>query len=176
MAKKRTIELTVGDYTFCLKNLKIHEDMSDETTCFSADLYCNGKKIAYCKNDGRGGSTDVCYYGCDPYYELAVEAFGAVRGIRDTEYERELDEHSRQYPWYDPSKTYTQFFTDEHIAERLMNKQADWDDAVKQLKKFAKTHPGGRVFFNGKTMMWTPPHGRPSENDGGYEDVTQWVR
>lgn len=42
-----------------LKNIKVHEDMSEETTCFSATLYANGKKVATCKNDGRGGSTYV---------------------------------------------------------------------------------------------------------------------
>ena len=42
-----------------LKNVKIHEDISEETTCFSAYLYINGKKAAYCKNRGYGGATDV---------------------------------------------------------------------------------------------------------------------
>ncbi len=32
--------------------------MSEETNCFVADLYINGKKIGYVKNDGRGGCTD----------------------------------------------------------------------------------------------------------------------
>lgn len=42
-----------------LKNLKFHEDMSEETPCFSADLYENGKLIAHVKNNGRGGCNDV---------------------------------------------------------------------------------------------------------------------
>lgn len=41
---------------FELKNVKIHADMSEETTCFSATAYWNGKKIGYVKNEGRGGS------------------------------------------------------------------------------------------------------------------------
>ena len=41
-----------------LKNVKFYESMSEETNCFQADLFINGKKIAYVKNDGRGGSTD----------------------------------------------------------------------------------------------------------------------
>lgn len=44
-----------------LKNIKVHKDMSEETTCFSAVLYANGKKVAVCKNDGRGGCTDVYF-------------------------------------------------------------------------------------------------------------------
>ena len=42
-----------------LKNLKFHEDMSEETACFSADLYEDGKLIAHVKNNGRGGCCDV---------------------------------------------------------------------------------------------------------------------
>jgi hypothetical protein len=43
-----------------LKNLKFHEDMSEETACFSADLYEDGKLVAHVKNSGKGGSND--YY------------------------------------------------------------------------------------------------------------------
>lgn len=41
-----------------LKNVKFYESMSEETNCFEADLFINGKKIAYVKNSGQGGSTD----------------------------------------------------------------------------------------------------------------------
>lgn len=41
-----------------LKNIKFYESMSEETNCFEADLFINGKKIAYVKNTGQGGSTD----------------------------------------------------------------------------------------------------------------------
>lgn len=42
---------------FCLKKLKIHEDMSEETNAFSAEVWVKNKLVAYAKNDGRGGST-----------------------------------------------------------------------------------------------------------------------
>ena len=42
-----------------LKNLKFHEDMSEETPCFSADLYENGKLIAHVSNRGHGGCNDI---------------------------------------------------------------------------------------------------------------------
>jgi hypothetical protein len=38
-----------------LKNVKIYQGMSEETTAFTATLYINGKKAAHVKNDGRGG-------------------------------------------------------------------------------------------------------------------------
>jgi hypothetical protein len=41
-----------------LKRISFSERMSEETNCFSADLYINGKKVGYCENRGCGGCTD----------------------------------------------------------------------------------------------------------------------
>jgi len=41
-----------------LKKVKFHEDMSDETNCFSAEIWVDGKVLAYVKNDGQGGGND----------------------------------------------------------------------------------------------------------------------
>jgi hypothetical protein len=38
-----------------LKNLKLAEFSSQETACFQATLYINGKKAAIVSNDGQGG-------------------------------------------------------------------------------------------------------------------------
>lgn len=47
------------DYKIELKSLKVYESMSEETTCFQGNLYIDGKLVGYCKNDGRGGSTNI---------------------------------------------------------------------------------------------------------------------
>ena len=47
-----------------LKRIQFSERMSEETNCFVADLYINGKKVGECKNDGKGGCSD--YYGSTP--------------------------------------------------------------------------------------------------------------
>jgi hypothetical protein len=41
-----------------LKKISFSERMSDETNCFVADLYIDGKKVGSCENDGRGGCTN----------------------------------------------------------------------------------------------------------------------
>ena len=41
-----------------LKKISFNERMSEETNCFIADLWINGKKVGYAKNEGRGGCTD----------------------------------------------------------------------------------------------------------------------
>ena len=48
-----------------LKNVKINEAFSEETLMFKADLYVNGKKVAYASNDGRGGCTFYSAYSVE---------------------------------------------------------------------------------------------------------------
>jgi hypothetical protein len=38
-----------------IKKVSVNNQMSEETTCFSLDLYVDGKKFAAVSNDGRGG-------------------------------------------------------------------------------------------------------------------------
>ena len=38
-----------------VKSLKVYESMSEETNCFNCDIYINGKKTIYVKNQGQGG-------------------------------------------------------------------------------------------------------------------------
>jgi len=45
-----------------IKNIKISLGNSDETYCFNADIYADGKKVGYAKNNGRGGNTDYNRY------------------------------------------------------------------------------------------------------------------
>jgi hypothetical protein len=50
-----------------IKNLKHNSRMSEETDCFSADLWINGKKAAYVENTGKGGSHSMHF--TDPAIE-----------------------------------------------------------------------------------------------------------
>jgi hypothetical protein len=45
-----------------IKNIKVNLAFSEETTCFTADIFVNGVKTAYARNDGRGGCTHYCSY------------------------------------------------------------------------------------------------------------------
>lgn len=42
-----------------LKNIKIYASLSEETTCYTASLWANGKRVAICKNSGRGECSDI---------------------------------------------------------------------------------------------------------------------
>jgi hypothetical protein len=62
-----------------LKNVKVNEAFSEETTCFIADVFINGKKVAHAKNDGRGGCTD--YYPYEGKRELLKQAEEFCKGL-----------------------------------------------------------------------------------------------
>lgn len=55
-----------------LKSIKFSEALSEETNAFTADVWINGKKAGYAKNDGHGGCTMVNPY--INYRELFAEA------------------------------------------------------------------------------------------------------
>lgn len=48
-----------------LKKIKVIPRLSEETTCFYATLYVDGKPAADCSNQGCGGMTDVRFYNMD---------------------------------------------------------------------------------------------------------------
>jgi hypothetical protein len=42
-----------------LKSIKVHMDVSEETICYSANIYINGKKVGSIDNSGRGGESMI---------------------------------------------------------------------------------------------------------------------
>ena len=58
-----------------IKNIKVYEALSEETACATTDVFVDGKKIAYSKNVGHGGSTDYRVYKTEdrPILEAAEE-------------------------------------------------------------------------------------------------------
>jgi hypothetical protein len=67
-----------------LKKLKVHEDMSEETTCFSAELYEDGQLKAYVSNRGHGGCNDFRPAGNLTYKDVAH--------LENSDVEIEIDE------------------------------------------------------------------------------------
>lgn len=48
-----------------LRKIKTNQRLSQETLCFSADIFINGTKAGEAKNHGYGGSTDYHHLGTD---------------------------------------------------------------------------------------------------------------
>jgi hypothetical protein len=81
-----------------LKNVKINEAFSEETLMFKADLFADGKKIAYAENDGHGGCTWCNAYENQREALAKAEAFAltlpstfATVGGKDYEFKSSLE-------------------------------------------------------------------------------------
>ena len=173
MTKKRIIEITIAGYTFSLKNLKVHDDMSDETTCFSADLVCNGKVIAYCSNDGHGGSTNVCCVVDDPAHDLYVDAVRALSTIRDEEYEKEVNALCKQYS--SVVNPFVRYWTPDHLCDVLQEKQTMRDYLIEQLIAFAKKCPLSHIWIKDNIMKAAPASDDAKMLAQGYESINEYV-
>jgi len=56
-AEAKASKKFAADNKLELKKVKIFLPGSQETICFTADIYANGKKVGYAENDGHGGCT-----------------------------------------------------------------------------------------------------------------------
>lgn len=60
--QKQSVHQNIPTTQIELRNIKVAENMSEETTAFTANLYINNKKIAFVRNEGRGGNTNYLPY------------------------------------------------------------------------------------------------------------------
>jgi hypothetical protein len=100
-----------------LKKIEFSERMSEETNCFVADLYINGSKAGYVKNDGHGGQTD--YRADSPELRPVIA---------------EAEEYCKTLPDIDYG-TFTLPSSLEHVIDQLFE---DWIVAKERRKKERK--------------------------------------
>jgi hypothetical protein len=69
-----------------LRAIRVNTRMSEETTCFTASLYIDGKKIGHACNRGTGGPTE---YGADSHelYDKLREAEEYCKSLPPYKYE-----------------------------------------------------------------------------------------
>lgn len=51
---KKSIQTVLDGDIFELKNMRVYEELSDETTACSAELWLNGKHVGFVRNSGQG--------------------------------------------------------------------------------------------------------------------------
>jgi hypothetical protein len=112
-----------------LKNIKLNMAFSEETICFKADLYVNGKKVAYASNDGRGGCTFYNTYSLElrPLLKQAEDWANALPSTFSTYGGKTIEIKSCLGLWID------------EIVYKLSNKKDD-DKFEKKKQKNMLTH------------------------------------
>ena len=113
-----------------IKNIKHVESMSEETFCFSANLYVDGKKIGAVSNRGHGGCHEYDFNN-DTVRELnqwCKENLPTWSMDDDQEYETDLEMHI--------SNLVADFLDTKHIKKLLKNSVVVMDDTCKEGECF----------------------------------------
>lgn len=100
-----------------LKKLKVHNDMSQETTCFSADIYIDGKYAAHAQNNGCGG--------CNMYH------------FEDRAVEKKFNEFCESLPPI-PASEYTYGQELKMDADLYISELMQQEETRKQLTRWCK--------------------------------------
>lgn len=117
--------------TIELKNVKINLSGSEETIMFTADIYLNGKKVGYAKNEGCGGMTN--YRAINPDYVSVIDKM--------EEWCKGLPPHT--YPADEDSEALTVDMNLEMIIDLLIDKEVQKKEVAafeKMLKKKMVNH------------------------------------
>lgn len=148
-----------------LRRLKIVERMSQETICFVADVYVDGKKVGTAENDGRGGQTSV---EVDQVTRARIRAHVEALGVKafDGPCAHVVDELVLAE-------------MERRDAEKLKKKLARWD--VKEAGRFEAQGMLCARFRTGDTYRWV---GIPKGHDPKaaqetfakkYPDLIEWA-
>lgn len=70
-----------------IKKVKIIEELSEETICFSADMYFKGKYICPISDIGQGGDIEFHIYANDKEYASFLEAVEWAKSLDPLQYE-----------------------------------------------------------------------------------------
>ena len=73
-----------------LKKIKVFDEMSDETTCFCADVWIDGKFEGRVQNSGQGGCNDYAPHRLKDVLQKHAESLGPVEFL-GTWLERDAD-------------------------------------------------------------------------------------
>lgn len=124
-----------------LRKIQFSERMSEETNCFVADLYIDGKKVGYAKNDGHGGCTD----------------YGMVGDAKNLDVIKKAEAYCKTLP----KKSYTFGQFDMNLEEKIDELFEEWlkeKDKKRLDKKLQKDMLKGLCYRidNGYTILtWT---------------------
>jgi hypothetical protein len=108
-----------------IKNIKINKSFSEETICFNADVFVDGKKTAYASNDGHGGCT----------------FYNSYHKPNDDENLRQAEAYARTLPshFYEYGDTKMEIKSDlEGIIDQIINDKFNEGEKAKANKQLVK--------------------------------------
>lgn len=133
-----------------LKNIKIAEHMSEETTAFTADIFVDGVKTGYAKNHGHGGCTDYNRYPGKKYSSGGFDFDTNQEALKKAEAYC-LTLPPIKYPAHGSMKAFEVPMNLENFIDDLVEAEVK----RKGNAKFKKTLEKKQV----NTIMWGVPNG-----------------
>ena len=76
--RKKVVQFVYGNNIVELRNLQVHDDKSEETMCFSADIMFNGFYAGACSNDGIGACANVYPMDGSPFRDFAYNEMSGL--------------------------------------------------------------------------------------------------
>lgn len=135
-----------------LKNIKVMNSLSEETVCFSASIYVDGKKAGQASNRGHGGNTDYRFTDRElekRFEEYAKSLPSKVFHIDDFGTELEIFPAN-----IETNKDYFVMCMDgEHLIDNLLNEWMKRDDERKESAKIAKLDKKYKADCESKGMV-----------------------
>lgn len=125
-----------------LKSIKQFPSLSEETNAFTANLYIDGKKAAYVKNDGQGGSTSYLAESKE-VWDLIKRAENYCKSLPDKHYPK--DEYSEGFSIKMNLETYIDDLLEAHLHKKELEKVE---------KKVLKDMEKGIVFGKPNDFSW----------------------
>jgi len=158
---------TTHTTTYELKNVKVCQWASEETYCYEASLYENGKRIAHVYNDGRGGEDmiDISHEDAQRVADTIREWNVNIQRQNAEEYGWDFNEDSaRKFSRLD---SLTSYLLDEHLlvkdAKALYRKTA---------KRYANITPETvTLYTNSESVVIVPNN---SAQAATYADDSSW--
>lgn len=102
-----------------VKNVKIHDELSEETLCFSASVYFNGKRVGTATNRGHGGCND--YDWLDFEQGKKVHEWANTQKYTYTNWEGEEAEVTFEKLDHIVTKLVTEFDTNQWFKKKCKN-------------------------------------------------------
>lgn len=125
-----------------LKNIKHSPSLSEETNAFTANLYLDGKRAAYVKNDGQGGSTSYLADSKE-VWDLIKQAENYCKSLPDKHYPK--DKYSEGFSIKMNLENYIDDLLEAHLSKKELEKVE---------KKVLKDMEKGIVFGKPNDFSW----------------------
>ena len=118
-----------------IKGLKLNKDFSEETHCFQATVYIDGKRAFVARNDGHGGSNYYAPHGVFKNDDATRLAFKNAMSDARREAARYIESKGEDYDWAVES-----FSDEDELIDWVISELINEIELLKEMRKHLKKY------------------------------------